>query len=124
MNPPGAAWRDRPAIDQGDDRFLAILAAALPGACRGEDRPDGEAHPWSGEPADRTGVGYQLIMRGGVLRGEATSPHPGGARTTVLAWNRLPWRADRPLAGTALAMTIRKMTRPFGCPVDRTRLNA
>jgi NAD(P)-binding Rossmann-like domain len=146
VDPPGATWRDRPAIEQGDDRFLAgdtvaapgmlsevavnsgidaarralqarrhhvfapgwptaeltparrlaVLAAALPGACAiTADRPDGEAHPWSGEPADQTGVGYRLAMRAGVLRGEATGPQPDGTRTTVLAWNRLPGRAGR-----------------------------
>ena len=146
VDPPGATWRDRPAIDRGDDRFLAgdavaapgmlsevavnsgidaarralaarrhrvfapgwptaeltparrlaVLAAALPGGCAiTADRPDGEAHPWSGSQADQTGIGYRLAMRAGVLRGEATSPQPDGTRTTVLAWNRLPGRAGR-----------------------------
>jgi hypothetical protein len=31
VDPPGATWRDRPAIDQGDDRFLAGDAVAAPG---------------------------------------------------------------------------------------------
>ena len=31
LDPPGATWRDRPAIDQGDDRFLAGDAVAAPG---------------------------------------------------------------------------------------------
>ena len=31
VDPPGATWRDRPAIEQGDDRFLAGDAAAAPG---------------------------------------------------------------------------------------------
>jgi hypothetical protein len=143
---PGAAWQDRPAIGQGDDRFLAgdavaapgmlsevavnsgidaarralaarrhrvfapgwpraeltparrlvVLASALPGACVvTADHPDGGARPWSGEPADQTGTGYRLVMRAGVLRGEAISREQGGTRTTVLAWNRLPGRAGR-----------------------------
>ena len=146
VDPPGATWRDRPAIEQGDDRFLAgdavaapgmlsevavnsgieaarralaarrhrlfapgwpaaeltperrlaVLAAALPGASViTADRPDGRGNPWSVEPADQTGVGYRLVMHGGVLHGETTSPQPGGARATVLAWNRLPGRAGR-----------------------------
>lgn len=31
VDPPGATWQDRPAIDQGDDRFLAGDAVAAPG---------------------------------------------------------------------------------------------
>lgn len=31
VDPPGTTWRDRPAIDQGDDRFLAGDAVAAPG---------------------------------------------------------------------------------------------
>lgn len=31
LDPPGATWRDRPAVDQGDDRFLAGDAVAVPG---------------------------------------------------------------------------------------------
>lgn len=31
VDPPGATWRDRPGIDQGDDRFLAGDAVASPG---------------------------------------------------------------------------------------------
>lgn len=31
VDPPGATWRDRPAIEQGDDRFLAGDAVAAPG---------------------------------------------------------------------------------------------
>lgn len=31
VDPPGATWRDRPAIDQGDGRFLAGDAVAAPG---------------------------------------------------------------------------------------------
>ena len=146
VDPPGATWRDRPAIEQGDDCFLAgdavaapgllsevavnsgidaarralqarrhrvfapgwprvdltparrmaILAAALPGASvTAADRPVGEGHPWSLEPADQTGTGYRLVMRAGILRGAAATPLPGGAHTTVLAWNRLPGPACR-----------------------------
>jgi hypothetical protein len=146
VDPPGATWRDRPAIEQGDDRFLAgdavaapgmlsevavnsgidaarralaarrhrlfvpgwpaaeltperrlaVFAAALPGASVvTADRPDGQRNSWSVEPVDQTGVGYRLVMRGGVLRGEAASSRPGGTRTTVLAWSRLPRAAGR-----------------------------
>jgi hypothetical protein len=31
VDPPGSTWRDRPAIDQGDDQFLAGDAVASPG---------------------------------------------------------------------------------------------
>jgi hypothetical protein len=31
VDPPGATWRDRPAVDQGDDVFLAGDAVAAPG---------------------------------------------------------------------------------------------
>jgi hypothetical protein len=31
VDPPGATWQDRPAIDQGDDHFLAGDAVAAPG---------------------------------------------------------------------------------------------
>jgi hypothetical protein len=31
VDPPGTTWRDRPAVDQGDDRFVAGDAAAAPG---------------------------------------------------------------------------------------------
>src|SRR5205807_10065109 len=31
VDPPGTTWRDRPSIDQGDDRFLAGDAVAAPG---------------------------------------------------------------------------------------------
>ena len=31
VDPPGATWRDRPAVDQGEDRFLAGDAVAAPG---------------------------------------------------------------------------------------------
>jgi hypothetical protein len=31
IDPPGTTWRNRPAIDQGDDRFLAGDAVAAPG---------------------------------------------------------------------------------------------
>lgn len=31
VDPPGTTWRDRPAVDQGDDRFLAGDAVAAPG---------------------------------------------------------------------------------------------
>lgn len=31
VDPPGATWRDRPSIEQGDDRFLAGDAVAAPG---------------------------------------------------------------------------------------------
>ncbi len=146
VDPPGATWRDRPAIEQGDDRFLAgdavaapgllsevavnsgidaarralqarrhhvfapgwprvdlaperrleILAAVLPGASvTTAEGPAGRSHGWSLEPADQTGPGYRLAMRGGILRGEATSPDSGGTRTTVLAWNRLPKKMNR-----------------------------
>ena len=148
VDPPGATWRDRPAIDQGDDRFLAgdavaapgwlsevavnsgvdaarralearrqrvfapgwptaeltparrltVLAAVLPGASVvTADHPDGEIRPWCRDPADQTGTGYRLVMRAGVLHGEAPSPHPGGP-ATVLAWSRLPGRAGRLLS--------------------------
>ena len=146
VDPPGATWRDRPAIEQGDDRFLAgdavaapgllsevavnsgidaahralqarrhrvfapgwpradltparrlaVLAAVLPGASVATaGRPTGQDHPWSGEPADQTGPGYRLAIRAGILRGEAASPQPGGARKIVLAWNRLPGPVGR-----------------------------
>jgi hypothetical protein len=145
VDPPGATWRDRPAIEQGDDRFLAgdavaapgmlsevavnsaidaarralaarrhrvfapgwptaeltparrlaILAAALPGVRR-HRRPSRRR----GSPLVR-GAGRPDRSRipaghaGRVLRGEAASTQPDGARTTVLAWNRLPGRAGR-----------------------------
>ena len=31
VDPPGTTWRDRPGIDQGDDRFVAGDAVAAPG---------------------------------------------------------------------------------------------
>jgi hypothetical protein len=149
VDPPGATWRDRPAIDQGDECFLAgdavaapgmlsevavnsgidaarralqasrhrvfapgwpradltparrlaVLAAALPGASlTTTDTPVGENHPWSLEPADQTGPGYRLAIRAGILRGEVTSPQPGGTPTMVLAWTRLPGTAGRLLS--------------------------
>jgi hypothetical protein len=85
-----------PAAELTPERRLAVLAAALPGASViTADRPHGQGNPWSVEPVDQTGVGYRLVMRGGVLRGEATSSRPGGTRTTVLAWSRLPRAAGR-----------------------------
>ena len=146
VDPPGTTWRNRPAIDQGEDRFLAgdavaapglltevavnsgidaarlalqarrhrvfapgwpradltparrlaVLAAALPGACvTSAEHPTGESDPWSVEPADQTGPGYRLAIRAGILHGETTSPQPAGRRKIVLAWNRLPGAPGR-----------------------------
>jgi len=83
-------------VDLTPARRMAILAAALPGASvTAADRPVGEGHPWSLEPADQTGTGYRLVMRAGILRGATANPVPGGAHTTILAWNRLPGPACR-----------------------------
>ena len=85
-----------PRADLTPARRLAVLAAVLPGASVATaGRPTGQDHPWSGEPADQTGPGYRLAIRAGILRGEAASPQPGGARKIVLAWNRLPGPVGR-----------------------------